>query len=1397
MARHPEESDWLRAETLADELVHLPAEKWEGEFARLESGGEPEFILELVRGLLTERPSRPVFQPGTTVNGYTLLSVLGEGSMGTVWRARQEWIEREVALKVIHTHLFSIDRRERFLREMQTLGKLSHPGIVQIYGAGLFESPGNAPMPFFTMELIEGLPLDQWAANQSERPGPLLRVMAGVCAAVQYAHDRRIVHRDLKPANILVRTDGRPVVLDFGIARLVGAEMKDASGGFEGTPLYAAPEQFLGREAGSPPVLIDQAGTKKTETHETFAIGRVQDSIGLDLYAIGVILFEQLSGRFPFDIQTGASLWSIRQAKMEGRMVRLREAWPECPPLLDEIISRTIRREAIDRVYSTVAELGRALDTAASRLELDYSTPPPWRPATEAFIPRTHWILERKIGVGGAGEVWLGRHEQLNVQRVFKFCDTEEKARTLRRELTVYRLLRERIGRNPHFVPLVEVSLAEPPWYLMMEHVDAVDLIVWCAAIPGGLISLPIDDRIEIIAQVAEALQAAHEAGILHRDLKPANLLVQGKPFDEKRRLHVLIADFGIGQIVADEAIRSGGPRSGFTRTVSELARSTISGTLFYLAPEVLGGQAATARSDIYSLGIIFWQLLVGNFETGLYPLDWEAQVPDGHVRSDLARCLAGKPEERWASAGELAQNLRQLPQRRMAEEMRRKATELGERRAYWRGVALTAGFATLVIILFALVSWQAIVQRRSAEQRLGENDIQRLVNFERTELQAGRRKKGLELWKQASRRATNTAALRSTAAIVLGLSDLEPKSDHPERTNYLHHDGGLLDVRHTEGETARASSDNGRWLAIASDRNGIDGSVELVDLSLHTTNLLQWTNFPWMPIGEPGLLRFSPGTDRLAIGGGQTSRNLLLIKVPEGKLETFLFHPSDPLSCAWHPGGRLLATGNEDHTILLWDTHPMTHSRQDGPVSGGITLPPETTTPAIDRPIVILRSHRYPVRFLSFSTDGRWLVSIDSGGVLQIHPGLQTEVPASQPMDGSNAPEIEIPLMDEVLAEWNIQDPTTIAQVSFHGDELRITRESGKEDSFAFLPKRFPTEQYVNQGVNHVAWTPKGNGLCVITSGDILWMDRETLSVQDWQANMNVDDVVTDPTSGTLRFGQVVKVRGLGNATGDRLRPCLRISQKMHASEPEPIEGLDSFEVSRQDILPMLGTDDGRFAIRVGRQVAFFKGDTRSNPLKVTKLGQEGDVVLDWFWDSHGTVFGMVLGSPRHPRLNVWSAKGTWELPDFTSLHGIGLRTNSVVVAANDGIHVVIRNPDQGVAIYRPKPDDFRVIDSSSFARQKQPMAASHDGRFLAMVSDSHRIRLLELPTGRLFAEFVSHRRAPVRMVGWNANSQQLASVTEDGYIQLWALSEWWKLLADHHLLDEQGVSPSLQGQP
>src|SRR5262249_15507764 len=135
-----------------------------------------------------------------------------------------------------------------FVREIELLGQLNHPGIVKIYDAGINEREQGPPLPFFAMELVEGLPLDRWAATHRNEKPALLQTVSQICLAVQSAHERKIIHRDLKPSNILVRPDGQPVVVDFGIARLTTLALGEGWSGFSGTPQYAAPEQHLGRD---------------------------------------------------------------------------------------------------------------------------------------------------------------------------------------------------------------------------------------------------------------------------------------------------------------------------------------------------------------------------------------------------------------------------------------------------------------------------------------------------------------------------------------------------------------------------------------------------------------------------------------------------------------------------------------------------------------------------------------------------------------------------------------------------------------------------------------------------------------------------------------------------------------------------------------------------------------------------------------------------------------------------------------------------------------------------------------------------------------------------------------------------------------------------------------------
>ncbi len=1348
----PEEQDWLRAETLAEQLSALTSDEVSARLRALATSGESELVLELARQLIADRPAVTGLKSGTSFNGFRLISILGAGSMGTVWRARQELIERDVAVKVIHAQLIGPDRHERFLREMRTLGKLSHPGLVQVYGAGIHDAEGMTPMPFFAMELVEGLPLHEWAADQHRPVAVLLRVMAAVCAAVQSAHDRQIIHRDLKPANILVRQDGRPVVLDFGISQLMDAEGAEMEGGFEGTPVYAAPEQFLGR------------------THS------IQELAGVDLYSIGVILFELLAGRPPFDLPAQRTLTKIREAKLEGRVLRLAEAWSDCPPLLDEIISRTVRRDPLDRVYTTLAEFGRALDAAAARLDDATPAPAPWKPVAGAVIPRTRWQLDQQLGEGGVGEVWRGHHQELGDQRVFKFCDSEEKARTLRRELTVYRLLRDRVGRNPHFVPLLEVSLAEAPWYLMMEDVDAVDLPTWCTGLPGGPNGLDLAIRTEIAAQVAEALQAAHEAGILHRDIKPANLLIRGQPNASPGGVHVLIADFGIGQIVAEDLVRGGG-QAGFTRTVSGMARSTLSGTLFYLAPEVLGGQPATARSDIYSLGVVLWQLLAGNFNAALEPADWASHITNSHLRSDLAKCLAGKPERRWQSAGELAVSLRQLADRERAERRRQEELEARERRAYRRGVAGTAAVAVLVVAGIMALAGHAMRQQRVAEQRLAENHLERLKTLDRTDLQAGRRERGLGYWALAAEHSTDHTELRSAAARVLGLSDLVPQKPgaiQPSIPALLPE--GTAHAKLPD-ETARTASANGQWLAIARDRNGTDGLLNLVELQSGITKTIGWTNFPWLPVGEPELVRFSPDSQRLAVGGGATSRNLLILKIPDGGIETYLFHPSDILTCAWHPVNRQLATGSADHSIRLWDLDGATLPKSKPGSSNDFDLPPLLNIPAMDRPQEILLGHREAVRFLAFSTDGRWLASLDAGGLLQIHQGFHSERPsrADQGNPGSHATGQTFSGIS-LAVEHLLKNPDSVVGLAFVKQEVRVLRSSGEAEIFSFLPPQLPSEQFVGAGVTHLAWTRDGTRLCVLTADDAQWLESSNLETRSFHENVNADGILPGPGSDSVTLSLISPSHG-------RNQVQLMVLGQDRLQSPNPVEPLSLDGLSHPDTAPLVATDDGRHVVRVDRRLLFLDVHHVSLSGNPVEVGNPDERMADWFWDSCGTLLGVFLKNDTQARLLLWpTSAGGPTLTNAPAEFRLPMRTR--VAAAQDGKHVFTRNLSEGLVIRGvDEPGSLRVMDASPEARQERPLAASHDGRLLAMVVDSHRVQLVALPSGRLFADFSSPRLAPIQHLEWKAGDGQLAGVTEDGFLLVWNLQPWFEMLSSNHI--------------
>ena len=215
-------------------------------------------------------PALPVQQIGP----YRILRVLGEGGMGVVYLAERSDIGSLIAIKLLRDAWLSPARRERFSSEQRTLAHLNHPFIARLYDAGTLDDG----TPWFVMEYVDGLPLTAYCDEQHCTVEERLKLFRAVCEAVHYAHQQAVIHRDLKPSNILVKSDGTPRLLDFGIAKQIedfdtAADQTRTSLRLM-TPAYAAPEQIRGDRVG----------------------------VQTDVYALGAVLYQLLSGRLPFDL---------------------------------------------------------------------------------------------------------------------------------------------------------------------------------------------------------------------------------------------------------------------------------------------------------------------------------------------------------------------------------------------------------------------------------------------------------------------------------------------------------------------------------------------------------------------------------------------------------------------------------------------------------------------------------------------------------------------------------------------------------------------------------------------------------------------------------------------------------------------------------------------------------------------------------------------------------------------------------------------------------------------------------------------------------------------------------------------------------------------------------------
>jgi serine/threonine protein kinase/class 3 adenylate cyclase len=356
-----------------------------------------------------------------------------------------------------------------------------------------------------------------------------------------------------------------------------------------------------------------------------------------------------------------------------------------------------------------------------------------WRPGAGRAIPRRPgWSLVSQLGEGGFGEVWLAHHDRTKEERVFKFCFDPERLRSFKRELTLFRLIRDNLGDRHDIARLLEVQVDEPPFYLESEYAPAGNLSQW-AERRGGLATLSLDARLDLLAKIARAVAAAHSLGIIHKDIKPSNVLIA----EDGSRICPRLTDFGIGVLVNPSLLAKHGiTESGFTQSLANPNDSSRTGTRLYLPPESQVGKPATTAGDVYALGVMLYQFVTGDLLAPL-GLGWEEDVADDLLREDILLCTHRDPQRRLPCAGDLADRLEQLDQRRVAREaarageeeriaVKRRAEQQSLKVHALRGILVAASVALVILCGLLFVSHKGYLRAiQHAEDGYGEWALQ------------------------------------------------------------------------------------------------------------------------------------------------------------------------------------------------------------------------------------------------------------------------------------------------------------------------------------------------------------------------------------------------------------------------------------------------------------------------------------------------------------------------------------------------------------------------------------------------------------------------------------------------------------------------------------------------
>lgn len=561
---------------------------------------------------------------GSILDGrYEILGPLGEGGMGAVYRARRTLLGDEVAVKVMRASFDApSDGRQRFLRESRACAQLRHPNIVTILDFNV--DPGG--QPYLVMELLSGPSLrEELELRGAMTPEDVVAMLSPVASALQLAHDRGITHRDLKPANIVAHRyeSGDQVykVIDFGLASIKAAtdeRQLTEPNMFLGTMAYAAPEQIRGEQADA----------------------------SSDLYTLAAIVYEMLTGRRPFD---ASDQLTLIQQTLTALPVEPGKRQPGVSPEIDAVIMRALSKNAAER-WVSVGEFAKALQAATGA-----------RPRTVSVTSETtllsRYELGQQLGKGRLGStVYRGTHRALGIPVAIRLLRRAEQPNW--DPVRARFLLEARTLQVPHpnLLQVRDFGDDDRMVYVVTDLIDGPSLRE--ALEQEG--KLPFTQVLALLEQLLDATSALNTRGGYIVGVNPdmIRLTRQG------RRDRLVMSTAGISSVQDVLATMREQELRGEEANERELP---------YVAPEVLLGRALGLSSDVFTAGVLAYQMAceVLPFRARSLPeliglmLHTKPPAPDSlnpdippRASAALMRAMSADPAARYADSREFAVDL-------------------------------------------------------------------------------------------------------------------------------------------------------------------------------------------------------------------------------------------------------------------------------------------------------------------------------------------------------------------------------------------------------------------------------------------------------------------------------------------------------------------------------------------------------------------------------------------------------------------------------------------------------------------------------------------------------------------------------------------------------------------